>query len=73
MVQRHAIAVTGLDARLDAGIVAQAVHEPAAQPDDGNDHHHRCNVLPHADAVFDVVGRMRACIGGDGTAERRRR
>ena len=73
VVHRHAIAVAGLDARLDARVVAQALDQPAAEPDDGDDHHQRGQVLAHAHAVVGIVGRLRAGVGGSGTGQRRRR
>ena len=72
VVDRHAIAVSGLDAGLDARIGGQALHQPCSQHDNADDHEECRHVLLHAHPVAGVV-RMRAVVTGRGACQRWRR
>ena len=72
VVDRHAIAVSGLDAGLDARIGGQALHQPCSQHDNADDHEECRHVLLHAHPVAGIVG-MRAGVTGHGACQRWRR
>ena len=59
----------GLDTHLNARITVQTIHKPGTKHHDARYHEQRCNVLSHAQAIFNVLSRTDLTARWDGACQ----